>query len=327
MNPVFETLPGAEVAVGEIPRALARLWEGEAAAGQGAPSEFRASQMNLVLHFGLAATPADALAQFLVALRFAERYPCRLIALVPVAGLPARAAMQAKIDSQCYVGRSRREMVCTEAIVLAYPQDTRGFVADLVSTLVEADLPIYYWVHRFSSCRRLADYDYLLRAARRFVFDSAIAPDDALAYPWPRPEAFRDLAAARLLHVRQLLGQFLSGFPPEAIGRGLVAATVRYGAEMKAEARCLAAWTGSALARCAPGTVPLPPTVELAGELGAKELELRFGYGDARYFRWRADLAPGWAGFDADFGAGRVQHCAAVQLAAPEAALGEAFFF
>ena len=327
MNTVFAALPGAGVAVGEIPRALARLWEGEAEAGQGAPSEFRASQLNLVLHFGLATTPADALEQFQVALRFAERYPCRLVALVPVAGLPMGAEMQAKIDSQCYVGRTRREMVCTEAVALAYPEETRAYVSDLVSTLIEADLPLFYWAHRFSSCRRLTDYDYLLRTARRFVFDSALVPAEVLSYPWPHPEAFRDLAMARLLHVRQVLGQYLSGFPPETIGGGLVAATVRHGAELIAEARCLAAWAGHALERCRPGSVPLAPTVEPAGALGPRELELRFGYSDARYFKWRADFTPGWAGFDADFGAGRVQHCAAVQLATPETALGEAFFF
>ena len=53
--------------------------------------------------------------------------------------------MRAKLYSQCYLGGSRRDMSCTEALVLAYPQETRGFVSDQVSTLIDPDLPLYYW--------------------------------------------------------------------------------------------------------------------------------------------------------------------------------------
>ena len=56
MTDVFNALPGLEVPVGGITQSLARLWVGEPADGVGAPSEFRASQMNLVLHLGLPTT-------------------------------------------------------------------------------------------------------------------------------------------------------------------------------------------------------------------------------------------------------------------------------
>jgi hypothetical protein len=324
---VFDALPGIEVPVGEMRRALERIWESDTPAGQGAPSEFRAAQLNLVLHLGLPTTPADALAQFELALRFAQDHPCRAIALVPLADAPSGSPMRAKLYSQCYLGSARRDMSCTEALILAYPQETRGFVSDQVSTLIDPDLPLYYWAHHFSACLKIADYQYLLRTARRFVFDSALVPEDALTYPWPRPETVRDLAAARLLHVRQLLGQHLAGIPPARLVDGLERVVVRATPGLRAEGRALLAWARAALSRCGESAAAAAGEQAVAGSEAPPMLELEFGYSGGRYFRWKADFAMGAAGFDADFGNGRELHCAPVKLAAPEIALGEALLF
>ena len=48
--------------------------------------------------------------------------------------------MRAKLYSQCFVGGARRDMSCIEALILAYPQETRGFVSDRVSTLLGSKL-------------------------------------------------------------------------------------------------------------------------------------------------------------------------------------------
>jgi len=324
---VFEALPGIEVPVGEMRRALERIWESDAPAGAGAPSEFRSAQLNLVLHLGLLTAPKDAVAQFELALRFAQDHPCRAIALVPLADAPAGSPMRAKLYSQCYLGGSRRDMSCTEALVLAYPQETRGFVSDQVSTLIDPDLPLYYWAHRFSACRKIADYHYLLRTARRFVFDSALVPEEALTYPWPRPETVRDLAAARLLHVRQLLGQHLAGITPERLVDGLERVVVRATPGLRQEGRALLAWALAALRRCGETAAEATAAQEAIRPAAPPTLELEFGYSGGRYFRWKADFAMGAAGFDADFGSGRELHCAPVKLATPEIALGEALLF
>ncbi len=327
MNSVFEALPGIEVAVGEMHRALERIWESDVPAGRGAPSEFRASQLNLVIHFGLPTGPAEAVGVFDLALRFAQAHPCRVIALVPLVDAPPGAPMQAKLYSQCFIGSSRNDMSCTEALVLAYPQETRAYVSDQVSTLIEPDLPLYYWAHHFSACHKIADYQYLLKTARRFVFDSALVPAEALAYPWPRPETVRDLAATRLLPVRQLLGQYLAGIAPERLVEGLERVVVRASQELRCEARALLAWAGDALGRCGGAGVTAERMQEPLPGTDAAKLELELGYTDGRSFRWKADLAMGAAGFDGDFGQGRVLHCAPVKLAAPEIALGEALLF
>ena len=324
---VFDALPGIEVPVGEMRRALERIWESDAPAGAGAPSEFRAAQLNLVLHLGLPTASEDAVAQFELALRFAQDHPCRAIALVPLADAPAGSPMRAKLYSQCYLGGSRRDMSCTEALVLAYPQETRGFVSDQVSTLIDPDLPLYYWAHRFSACRKIADYHYLLRTARRFVFDSALVPEEALTYPWPRPETVRDLAAARLLHVRQLLGQHLAGIAPERLVDGLERVAVRTTPGLRQEGRALLAWALAALRRCGETAAEATAAQETIRLETPPTLELEFGYTGGRYFRWRADFTMGAAGFDADFGSGRELHCAPVRLATPEIALGEALLF
>jgi len=134
--------------------------------------------------------------------------------------------MRAKIYSECFIGRTRREMSCIEVVVLSYPQEHREFLEDQVSVIVEEDLPIYYWVHRMSQVHKIASYEWLLRHAKRFLLDTAVSTPEARTFPWPRPDGFRDLAEARLLPVRQALGQFLSAYAPRTIVRDLRAVTV-----------------------------------------------------------------------------------------------------
>lgn len=327
VSPVFDALPGLEVPVAKMHQALRSIWDSEPTEGAKAPSEFRASQMNLVLHFGLPTAPGEAVTQFDVALRFARRYPCRIIVLIPQRGLPAGAEPRAKLFSQCWVGSSRSEMTCTEALLLNYPEETRAYISDLASTLIEGDLPVYYWVHHFAHCRKVADYQYLLRTARRFVVDSAIVPEETLTYPWPRPETLRDLAAARLLPVRQIVGQFLAGIAPADLARQLESVTVRSGARLEAEAKALLGWTQAALAKCGDGGTGAVGRTETVANWSGAALELSLRYRDARHFKWTADLGAGTSQFDADFGAGRQQMPAPVKLLAPEAALSEALFF
>ena len=135
--------------------------------------------MNLVLHLGLPTTPADGLAQFNAALRFTQRYPARILVLCPRAEGGADLAMRAKIYSECFIGESQREMSCIEAVMLSYPQERREFLEDQVSIIVEADLPIYYWVHRMSQVHKIATYQWLLRNSNRFLLDTAVSTPEA----------------------------------------------------------------------------------------------------------------------------------------------------
>lgn len=325
---VFDVLPGQEVPVGELNRRLGDLWRDTAASGGPAPSaeDAKATQLNVVLHLGFGATPSDAVEQFGTLVRFSRRYPSRVVVLCPLPeGAPAQMDFRAKIYGECHLGKSRSDTRCVEFVVLSYPQAARRFLEDQVSLCLSTDLPLYYWAHRFSASGRLADYQYLLRRARRVLIDSASAPADALAYPWPRPAALRDLAFARLLPLRQSLGQFLAGYPADELVQGLRGLTVTHRDGLSAEARALAAWAVSRLRACGAGET-LPSEVRL--DVSGPDLSLSFAYdGPARAFRWTADLKSGDGDFEARFNRGPVSLRAGASLLAPELALGEAMFF
>jgi hypothetical protein len=328
MTSVFDSLPGLEVPVGSITQSLARLWEGEPAEGVGAPSEFRASQMNFVLHLGLPTTPEDGLTQFNAALRFTQRYPARILVLCPRAEGGGDLAMRAKIYSECFIGKTRREMSCIEAVALSYPQENREFLEDQVSVIVEEDLPIYYWVHRMSQVHKIASYEWLLRHAKRFLLDTAVSTPEVRTFSWPRPDGYRDLAEARLLPVRQALGQFLSAYAPRTIIRDLQAVTVAGGLAFAAEARVLLEWARVRLEACGAAAQGGPRYEVGRIATGAtSSLELAFAYNDGRRLLWRADFAQGNSYFESTIGGSRQTLPMTTSLLSTEAALGEAIFY
>jgi len=327
MPAIFNALPGIEVPVGSISSSLAKMWADTAATGGPAPDkgDTKATQVNFVLHLGLNATVADAVAQFETAVRFSQRYPCRVVVLCPLANDTYSTEIQAKIYGECFLGRSKGDTRCCEFVLLSYPRSARKFLENQVSICLSTDLPLYYWAHRFSASGRLADYRYLLTRAHRVLLDSAIAPADALTYAWPRPETVRDLAYARLLPVRQSLGQFLSRYPMAVLCGGLKTVTLSHGPSITAEARVLLAWVKDRIGQCGENQATFGLTAPSSG--AAQALALDFVYGDEKFFSWTGDLGTGAALFRADFGTGRTELPSAVSLLSPENALSEAMFF
>mgnify|MGYP001545253519 FL=1 len=116
MAELITHLPGQELAVSAVEKRLRQMWDAD---GEASPSHFRASQMNIVLHFGFQVTPAEALEAFNSLLRFVQRYPGRIIVLCP-SETRQDGSMGAKLFSQCYIGPSQREMCCCEALMLAF---------------------------------------------------------------------------------------------------------------------------------------------------------------------------------------------------------------
>lgn len=329
MSPVFDALPGIEVPVHSISKSFAKMWADTAASGGAAPAadDVKATQLNLVLHLGFATTPEDAKAQFQTALSFAYRYPCRVVVLCPLANDERVVEMRAKVYGECFLGKSKGDTRCVEFVSLSYPISARQYLENQVSICLSTDLPLFYWAHRFSQSSRLADYQYLLRRSKRVIFDTALVPADALTHPWPRPEAVRDLAYARLLPVRQSIGQFLAGVAPAKLVEGLREVRLAYATPHVAEAGALLRWLKERLLLCgaADGTINL-----VAHELApgaADSFILTFDYANAHLFRWRGDLAQGTASFDANFGAGPVQMPTTISVLSPAGALSEAMFF
>ena len=324
MPGIFDALPGIEVPVGSISSGLSAMWEGEASSGRPAPEGdmSTATQVNFVLHLGLRTDAADAVRQFEVAVKFSRRYPCRVVVLCPNGDVEGE--VRAKAYGECTVGKSKDDTRCCEFVMLSYPRWARPFLQNQVSICLLTDLPLYYWVHRFSEVAKLTDYSYLLSNAKRVIYDSAAVPD-ASGFPWPMPENVRNLAYSRLLPVRQAIGQFLSRFPAEVLGRGLRSIVLKHGRDVGAEARVLFSWTNDRMDAC--GASGEAREVSEARDVGPRAFELRFGYVDARTFSWKADLETSHSVFDCDFGAGRTVMTATVALLEQDVALSEAMFF
>ena len=328
MPAVFNALPGIEVPVGAISKSLDKMWSDTAAKGGPAPEaeSGKATQVNFVMHLGFATTPADAIEQFQTAVRFSRRYPCRVVVLCPLPLENQTTEMRAKVYGECHLGKSKGDTRCCEFVMLSYPQSARAFLENQVSVCLSTDLPLYYWAHRFSSSARLNDYQFLLNRSKRVMFDTSLVETSATSFPWPKPEVVRDLVYARLLPVRQTIGQFLSGYAPATLAKDLKSVRIGHGAELAAEGRVLLAWTKERLALCGAAPEVVFRSEALAG-CKARSFEMHFEYADKRRFDWRGDLTQGSAQFDAELGAGRVSLSAAVSLLSPEAALSEAMFF
>jgi glucose-6-phosphate dehydrogenase assembly protein OpcA len=330
MPAIFDALPGIEVPVGSIAKSLAQIWTDHAADGKPAPEsdDAKATQVNFVLHLGLHTTPEDAARQFDIVVKFSRRYPSRIVVLCPLLTDKPEPQMRAKIFGECFLGKSKSDKRCVEFVMLSYSRSARPYLENQVSISLSTDLPLYYWAHRFSASGRLADYRYLLSRAKRVLIDSAIAPPDALTYPWPNPSATRDLVYCRLLPVRQSIGQFLAAYAPATLAEELQSVTVTHAEALAAEARVSLAWLRRRLAACSADAEKVQWATRpiKAGETGS--LGVTFAYAEAaRHFRWSGDLATKQAVFEADLGSGRTRLQAAVSLLPPENALSEAMFF
>lgn len=322
MSANFDALPGLEVPVDRIRRSLADLWRDET--GAAATDDAKATQVNFVLHLGLATTPEDAVQQFRTVVRFAQRYPARVVVLCPLHREVSGPLIRAKVYGECFLGRSPADRRCVEFVMLCYSRGARPYLEDQVSTCLSTDLPLYYWAHAFADSSRMADYRYLLGRSRRVLIDSARSPADAPSYPWPNQAAIRDLAYCRVLPVRQGVGQFLAAYSAGALAEGLRRVVVSHGPEFPAEARVLTGWLGRRLAACGVA----PGAAEFRVEPATTGLGIDFAYASGpKEFRWKGDFGAGHAEFEADFGAGRTRLNAALSLLKPEMALSEAMFF
>jgi glucose-6-phosphate dehydrogenase assembly protein OpcA len=234
--------------------------------------------------------------------------------------------MRAKVYGECTLGRSKDDTRCCEFVMLSYRAGMRSFLENQVSVCLSTDLPLYYWAHGFAESARLADYHYLLTRSKRMLLDSATAPADALTFPWPQPGAVRDLAHARLLPVRQSLGQFLSRYPMDTLCAGLRTVTVTHGSAHPAEARVLLGWVKERMDQCDKNRADY--VLQEPGQLGPQTLSLTFDYaGSRKKFSWKGDLKRGDALFEAALGTGITRLAAATGLLPPENALSEAMFF
>ncbi|NCG09016.1 MAG: hypothetical protein GWO81_05545 [Verrucomicrobia bacterium] len=324
MSELITHLPGQDLPVSAVGKRLRQMWDTEE---EESPSEFRASQMNIVLHFGLQVKPEEAMEAFNTLVRFVQRYPGRIIVLCPTESR-MNGSMGAKLFSQCYIGSSQREMCCCEALMLSFEPEDFGHLANQVSVWLEPDLPTYHGFIGVPMVRLKKYFNNLLRDVQRTVHDSSIESPEVAELDALRPGRVRDLAQARLLPVRQSLGQFLSGFPMASLLEGLKGITVGCAPDRTGEANRLCEWLHTCLE--AGSENKAQPSVQIAKQaLDAEKLQLNmiWEYEEGRHLNWELYREAERARFDYKLGAEGKSFMTQLKSLAPEQALAEAFFF
>jgi len=351
MTDLIDVLPGIAMPVSEVAHRLDTMWEAEAG---GAPSEFRASQMNVVLHFGWEVSSEEAIERFGALIQFAQRYPSRIIVLCPSRSI-SDGSMRAKLFSQCYIGESHREMCCCEALLLGYRPENCGHLGNQVSVWLEPDLPSYHWFCGVPGARIEEYFDDLLVGVRRSIYDSSYEGKDLSQLSWPDPSHVGDLAMARLLPVRQAIGQYLSGYEISSLCEHLESVTVTHSAAMCGEGMRLMEWVKDCLDDCNKGqdgsALKAKFTVETcaaaadvaaadvaAADVAAADaaavaaaadcsLALSFSYSDGRYFKWRKFADGSMAEVEASLGKSQEKISTRVKALGAEQMIAEALFF
>ena len=328
MNDIIDELPGIELPVGEVTDRLDHMWEAD---DPGSHSAFRASQMNVVLHFGWEVTADEAKERFDALLKCAQRYPSRIIVLCPTRGIK-NGAMRAKLFSQCYIGESHREMCCCEALLLGYEPENSGFLANQVSIWLEPDLPSYHWFCGVPGKRIEQYFDTLLVGVRRSIYDSSYEAEDLNHLDWPEPNLLGDLATARLLPVRQAIGQFLSGYDIHSLCANLESVQVRHCPSKSGEGLRLMEWIRNCFSDCDHSEDN--PALEAKFSIdpcGADDADcsllLEFTYSDGRFFKWRKFAEGSLGEIQASLGKQEERITTRVKALGPEQMIAEALFF
>lgn len=328
MTTILEKLPGITMPIAEVNRQLGRMWHTEKE-GASAPSEFRASQMNLILHFGIQTKPEDAQARFQEAIAFSQRYPSRILVLCPENKHQGERFLEAKLFALCYIGDTPRSMCCCEALMLGYPPNEKGDLENQISIWLESDLPTCHWFHRVPAERIRSHYLSFTRGMRRVLYDSSVEGPDFCQIPWRDPDRAKDLANARILPIRQSLGQYLSGFPPEILTKGVVGLELTHSKDLLGEAHCLARWMKGCLKDSG---CPDDLAISIEESSSAKEnhsIEGSWKFKDSTHqfsFSFRLDQSQGH--IKACFGEMEIEdYPIECHLLAPHEAISEAIFF
>lgn len=321
---LFQALPGQSLPIADVAPSFARLADGEKDS-----ADFRATQLNLVLHLGSSTPLAEGMAVFNEALAFAARYPCRIFATVPTDPAASGEIFRAKLHSECFLAGDGNKMCCCEAVVIGYSPAGEAGLESQVTAWLEGDLPVNHWFHRIPGPRLRGPFQRLVRTAKRALFDSTVEEPNYRAFL--EGESWRDLAFARLLSVRQALGQHLAAHDPAQIIDRLETIEIIASQGLSGEARCLLHWLETRLDDCRHlrGRDTLP-TLRLTIEEPPADPGLQIRWFDAGrhpLFTWTAQAHLSEAIVDDRLGSRRLQFTLPLRQLAPGQSLAEALFF
>ncbi len=329
MADIITQLPGISLPVSEISKKLSRMWQGELEPNAAAPSDFRASQMNLVIQMGLGVTVEEAEELFNTGIDLAQRYPCRIIFLCPTTDPASHDELTGKLFTQCYIGKSLRERCCCEVLLLEYSVDEPEALFNQVSIWLESDLPTYHWFHKLPLEVVTTKYTEFIQRSKRAIYDSEVDCENSECGDIDGIENLRDLADARILPYKQSIGQILSTFQLEQIFEGLKGMTIIYQPNFKGSATQIKKW----LEKCLDD--PMVSEEIRAGlvielkecEVGGAEFELNFDYDNDQRFNWKRCGDHKHSEISIQIGNRKIESTVVVSAFPPAQALSEAIFF
>ena len=197
---------------------------------------------------------------------------------------------------------------------------------------LEPDLPSYHWFCGVPSARIEQYFDNLLIGVRRSIYDSSFEGEALSQLDWPEPSRVGDLALARLLPVRQALGQFLSGYEMRELRENLDSVAVRYCDAMSGEGARLMEWLRDCLGEGekhedSPAAEAKYILENCGGCDSECSLALEFKYSDGRYFKWRKFAEGSMGEIEASLGKSIEKISTRVKPLGAEQTIAEALFF
>lgn len=280
MASLFDVMPGSRMDIRTVSANLSEMWKMQDVDETLA----RASQMNVILHFGLDMEQDMARKYFEGVLRLGQKFPCRILALCPYRIDESRPLLEAKLFCQCELKAGLHHNAACEAIMLGYAISHEHYLENQLSIWLENDLPTYYWVnHLLEDVLSPKDLP-IMKFAARTIYDSGQAPHLYRNIYGKDVGQTADLGWYRTLPIRQPLGQFFSGYRCSELTEALEGVEVRHQSHVHFEAQHVLNWLEHALQGCS--KLPLKVKFSLQ-ELPPHEgmtLSIKFNFTNGKEF-------------------------------------------
>lgn len=329
MQAIFDTLPGEAVGLKDVQSTLKAMWNMNSEGGDclSQRPDFRAMQMNLILQMGSHLSPQEALACFWQAIDFSCSHPCRIIVLCPVLNKDDPLLLQAKLFSQCYIGRGTKNMSCCDAIILNYSEQENSFLEHQVSIWLDNDLPTYHWLRGVEAAKLQKEYFSCLSACSKVLYDSALEEAAYKSLSWPEGIKVEDFCYIRTLQARQALGFHLGAYTPSQIVKDLKAVHCSFPSAFEQEATYCMRFVKDGLRACYQ-LLKSQETFSYASEPlpDSRNLSLVFEYTSSAYFRFSYDLQTGSGYIEAQLDETPCYHPLEIHRSSPEQVLSQAIF-
>ena len=234
---------GQPVEIGQIGRALKKLWETDAGATT------RASLVNFaVVCRGIEAMERNTA----VISEFTSQHACRALLAGIAPNGSGEPRVSAWINAHCHLSRAGAKQICCEQISFLFEGHSESRMANTLFANLDSDLPLYlWWQGEFPD-----PIDEALWAwVDRLIYDSQEWQDARAQFCLLRESIERaqahlilcDLNWARSLHLRQALSQMFDHPDNLALLEDLKTITIAHAPENRSTALLLTSWFAAQL--------------------------------------------------------------------------------